>query len=146
VTPENAPVSPPTTGRILQQQPVACRSRVTNHNALLPGVDGRSKAARRFRDIVAALVADQGGLDRCSEARLQLIRRFAAAAVMSEQMETRIAAGESIDVGEYSQLSSTMVRCASRIGIDRRARNVTPALRDYIEGVARRHDDGQDDD
>ena len=45
--------------------------------------------ARRSRDIVAAIVSDQGGLDRLAEACVQLIRRFAAAAVMAEQAEAR---------------------------------------------------------
>jgi hypothetical protein len=41
----------------------------------LPGLDGRSASARRFRDPVNAFVADMGGLDRCSEIRLWLLRR-----------------------------------------------------------------------
>jgi len=36
----------------------------------LPGLDGRSASARRFRDLVNAFVADMGGLDHCSEIRL----------------------------------------------------------------------------
>jgi hypothetical protein len=35
---------------------------VTNHKDL-PGLDGRSATARRFRDLVNAFVADMGGLD-----------------------------------------------------------------------------------
>jgi hypothetical protein len=41
------------------------RARVTNHKDLLPGLDGRSATARRFRDLVNAFIADMGGLDRC---------------------------------------------------------------------------------
>src|SRR6478609_6276202 len=65
----------------------SARSRVTNGRELLPQVDGRSLVARRYRDISHAIMVDQGGANACSEARLQLIRRFAAAAVMAEQME-----------------------------------------------------------
>jgi hypothetical protein len=39
------------------------RSRITNGRDVLPNVDGRSIVARRFRDIVSAMVADQGGAD-----------------------------------------------------------------------------------
>jgi hypothetical protein len=39
-------------------------------------VDGRSIIARRYRDIAHAIQIEQG--DEISEARLQLIRRFAA--------------------------------------------------------------------
>ena len=107
------------------------RSRVTNHRDLLPNIDGRSLIARRYRDIVAAVIADQGGLDRMAEARLQLTRRFAACAVLAESMEARMANGEALDIGEYSQLASTMVRVAARIGISRTARDITPHPLDF---------------
>jgi hypothetical protein len=55
---------------------------------------------------------------------LQLIRRFAAAAVLAEQMEARLANGEQIDIAEHATLSSTLVRLAQRIGIDRVPRDV----------------------
>jgi hypothetical protein len=109
------------------------RSRITNGGDILPGIDGRSVIARRYRDIVSAILVDQGGEQHCSESRLQLIRRFAAAAVLAEQMEARLANGEQIDIAEHAQLASTLVRIANRIGIDRRAKNVTPSLRDYLE-------------
>jgi hypothetical protein len=60
-----------------------------------------------------------------SESRLQLIRRFAAAAVLAEQMESRLANGEQIDIAQHAALSSTLVRLAAKIGIDRIPRDVT---------------------
>ena len=109
------------------------KSRITNGRDLLPGdVDGRSAEARRFRDIVNAVLVDQGGIDRCTEARFQLIRRFAAACVMAEQMEGRLVLGEVIDIERHSLLCSTLVRIAQRIGIARVPKNVTPTLADYL--------------
>ena len=102
------------------------RSRVTNHRDLLPNIDGRSLIARRYRDIVAAVIVDQGGLDRMAEARLQLVRRFAACAVLAESMEARLVNGEALDIAEYSTLTSTLVRVAQRIGINRVAKDITP--------------------
>src|SRR3984893_3781455 len=66
------------------------RSRMTNGTALLPDIDGRSAIARRLKDITSAILADQGGADQCSQSRLQLVRRFAAAAVLAEQLESRL--------------------------------------------------------
>jgi hypothetical protein len=109
------------------------RSRVTNHQDLLPNTDGRSLVARRFRDIVSQIIIDQGGLDRMAEARLQLIRRFAACAVLCEAQESRMAKGEDLDLQEYSTLTSTLVRVAQRIGINRTARDITPSLKEYTE-------------
>jgi hypothetical protein len=102
------------------------RSRMTNGTALLPDIDGRSAIARRLKDITSGILADQGGADQCSESRLQLVRRFAAAAVLAEQMESRLANGEQIDIQEHALLCSTLTRLAQRIGIERRARDVTP--------------------
>jgi hypothetical protein len=87
----------------------------------------RSAMARRFKDIISAILVDQGGEDQCSESRRQLIRRFAAAAVLAEQMEARLASGEPIDprfITEHATLSSTLVRLAQRIGINRVAKLV----------------------
>ena len=108
------------------------RSAVSNGKEILPGVDGRSIVARRFRDIVSAIAVDQGGADRMSEARMQLVRRFAAAAVIAETIEAALANGEEINIQEHALLSSTLTRLASKIGIDRRTRNITPSLREYL--------------
>jgi hypothetical protein len=111
------------------------RSRVSNGGDVLPNTDGRSFVVRRYRDITDAIFIDQGGEDRCSESRKQLIRRFAAAAVIAEQMEARLANGEDINITEHAQLSSTLVRIAQRIGINRRLRDITPALPDYLDAA-----------
>jgi hypothetical protein len=107
------------------------RSRVTNGHALLPGVDGRSALARRYHDLVAALVGDAGGIELVSETRLQLIRRFSALASQAEGIEARAALGEPINLGEFALISSTMVRLASRLGLDRRTRDLTPTIEEY---------------
>ena len=109
------------------------RSRLTNKKELLPGVDGRTIIYRRFRDIASQIAADQGGLDQLSEARLQLVRRFAATAVLAEQLEADLANGQEIDIERHALLCSTLTRLAQRIGIDRRARNITPTLSQYME-------------
>jgi hypothetical protein len=132
------PVTPnscATNARVAPMSPTA-RSRVSNGADLLPGIDGRSATARRYRDILAALASDQGGAARLSEARQQLCRRFAALAVQAEAMEARLARGEPIDLQEHALIASTLVRLAARIGIDRRARNVVPDLHDYLESKA----------
>jgi hypothetical protein len=110
----------------------ALRARVTNHKDLLPGLDGRSATARRFRDLVNAFVADMGGLDHCSEIRLGLVRRLAATTVQAEILEARMVNGEAIDIATLCTLASTTVRLSQRLGLERRARNVTPSLGQYL--------------
>ena len=101
------------------------KSRVSLGKDILPDCDGRSTIARRYRDISAAILADQGGESVCSETRQQLIRRFSAAAVIAEQMESALANGKDIDVPAHCQLTSTMVRVAHRIGVDRIPKDIT---------------------
>jgi hypothetical protein len=120
----------------LKRRSVTNRARVTNNADKLPGVDGRSAVARRYHDLIIAISTDAGGADRCSEARLQLIRRFAAAACLAELMESRMANGEQIDITEHALLTSSMVRVAQRIGINRRAKEIVPSLQQYLEGKA----------
>jgi hypothetical protein len=108
------------------------RSAVTNHKGLLPGLDGRSASARRFRDLVSAFVADMGGLDRCSEIRLGLLRRLAATTVQAEMLEARMVNGEAIDIATLCTLASTTVRLSQRLGLERRARDVTASLGQYL--------------
>lgn len=122
----------PTARRVPTAGKAQARSRLSNGRDVLPDVDGRSVVARRYRDIIGAVVSDQGGAEHLSEARLQLIRRFSAASVLAEQMEARLARGEQFNIQEYSLLVSTMVRVAQRIGIERRSRNVTPSLGQYL--------------
>jgi hypothetical protein len=110
----------------------ALRSRVTNHKDLLPGLKGTSSAARRFRDLVNAFIADSGGLDQCSEIKLGLLRRLAATTVQSELLEARMINGEEISIIELCQLASTTVRISSRVGLERVPRNVSPTLREYL--------------
>jgi hypothetical protein len=91
---------------------------------------------RRYRDLVIEIVADQGGVEICASARLQLIRRFAAASVIAEGLEASLVEGKPIDITEHAQLCSSLVRIAQRIGINQRLKNVTPHLRDYLEAHA----------
>ena len=116
----------------LSELPSRTRSAVTNQKDLLPGLDGRSASARRFRDLVNAFVADMGGLDRCSEIKLGLVRRLAATTVQAEMLEARMVNGEAIDIATLCTLASTTVRLSQRLGLERRARNVTPSVGQYL--------------
>jgi hypothetical protein len=115
------------------------RSKVTNHRDLLPYIaDGRARQARRFRDCVRALICDAGGIENLSEVKLGLVRRLAAATVLSEDLEVRAVNGEPIDIGTFCQLASTTVRLASRLGIERVARSINdPTLAIYEQELAR---------
>ena len=116
---------------IATRKPTA-RSRVSNGKDWLAGVDQRSSIARRYRDLMAEAIADSGGISECSQARLQLIRRLAALSVQLEGLEAKLADGADIDIGEYTSLTSTLVRVVSRLGINRTARDTGLTLNDIM--------------
>ncbi len=107
------------------------RSRVSNATVLMDRVDGRSALARRFRDILAQIVVDQGD-SGISEAKMALIRRFCATVIMAEAIETELVEGREVNVEKHALLVSSLVRLAGRIGIDRKARDISPSLGDYL--------------
>lgn len=100
------------------------RAAVSNHKDLLPGLDGRSASARRFRDLVLSYISDSGGIENCSEVRLGLIRRLASTTVAAELLEARMVNGESVDLNKLCTLASTTVRLATRLGIERQPKPV----------------------
>jgi hypothetical protein len=107
------------------------RSRLTNGSAVfLDGVDGRRTLARRYRDILAQLVSDLGGDP--SEAQAIIARRAATLAVWCEQCETDMASGKPIDIGEFTTATNALRRLLSDLGLERRARDITPTLAEYI--------------
>jgi hypothetical protein len=134
-----APIIDPTAPRKPQ-----ARSRVSNGRDVLPGTDGRLLISRRYRDIAAAILADQGPANQLSEARKQLIRRYAAASVLAEQMEAKLANGEMINITEHALLVSTLVRIAGRIGISiHRQTKRVPTLEEYL-ALKRETEDAED--
>jgi hypothetical protein len=104
------------------------RSRVTNGQDVLPGVDNRSMRGRRYYDIQTAITNDQGGAEHLPEVKLQLIRRFSGTSVIAEEMEAQYVRGEQINIQDYALECSTLVRLARQIGVNRIARDVTPTL------------------
>jgi hypothetical protein len=104
------------------------RSAVTNGSRLfLDGdIDGRSPAARRFRDLFHAVIADLGGMGNTSEGERQLARRAAALSVQCELAEATMAKGAAIDTEDYVRLVNGLNRTLGSIGLKRRARDVTP--------------------
>jgi hypothetical protein len=78
------------------------------------------------------MISDAGGVENCTEIRLGLIRRLAAATVLSEEIEGKAVNGEPVDLGAFCQLASTTVRLATRLGVGRVPRDVSPSLADII--------------
>ena len=103
---------------------------------LVGAVDGRTKPALAFKNAVADFVADLGGEQAISRAELELVRRCAGLAVLAAQHEAAIVAGEKVDAESYIAIANAQGRALTRLGLKRVVRDITPRLKDIIEGRA----------
>jgi hypothetical protein len=94
-------------------------------------LDGRTNAAKVFDRLCADIEADLGGRDQLSTIEATLIEAYAGAAVTLNHLNTRLALGLEIDLSQHAQAVSAMVRVASRLGLQRRAKTVE-SLQDYL--------------
>ncbi len=114
--------------------PPTTRSRLTNGRELfLADVDGRSREARRYRDVYVALVAHLGGEDHASETKRHLAKRASALIVWAEVEEAKLATGEKLDVQTYTTAVNALRRLLVDLGLERVARDVTPSLGEYLD-------------
>jgi hypothetical protein len=100
-------------------------------------LDGRTNAAKIFDRMVGDIHADLGGKDQLSAIEMALVEAFAGAAVTLDNLNTRLLLGQTIDLSEHALCVSAMVRVASRLGLQRRAKNITPTLHQYLEAAER---------
>lgn len=102
---------------------------------ILEGVDMRTHGGRRFKELCADLI-DHLCADPTAP-QFAIIRRAAALAVWCEQAEAGQAQGADLDVATYTTATNALRRLLADLGLERRARDITPALSDYIAGKAR---------
>ena len=104
------------------------RSSVTNGSRLfaIAGLDGRTQTARRFRDLVEVMTLDLGGADLLSEGQRQLIRRAASLSIMAESIEADLARDLAFDFNDYGMVCDRLRRILESLGLERRAREITP--------------------
>ena len=111
------------------------RSRVTNGSVLLPGIDGRSVWVRRCKDIITSHLSDRGGEENTSEAERSIIRRASVITVELERLEARFAAAGEASAEEldlYQRTAGNLRRLLEAVGLQRRAKQVTPTLGEYL--------------
>jgi hypothetical protein len=104
------------------------RSAVTNGKAL-PGVDGRSRYARRYYDLCADLAHDLGG--GLSTAEMSIVRQAAALTVKSEELQAAIVKGEPISTDDAVRLANASARLLAALRTKRR-QPAGPTLAEYL--------------
>lgn len=126
----------PATRSAIAPRSAANRSRVTNGRALfVEAIDGRSREARRFRDVLSEIVSDLGGPDTLSEGQRQLARRASMLSVQCEVLEGQAVAGKAIDLEVFGKLTDRLGRTFQRLGLRRKQRDVTPTVAEYLRSL-----------
>ena len=115
-------------------RPLKVRSRVSNGRALfVEDIDERSPRARRYRDVLAEIIADLGGDSLLSEGQRQLARRAASVSLEAETIESALVDGKPVDMESYLKIVSACNRTFTTIGLKRLPRDITPSPREYAD-------------
>ncbi len=104
-------------------------------------LDGRTLAARRAHELIAAISRDLTGSDDMSgltEGVKQLIQRAAILGAMVESNEACWLGGEAVDLTSYFTALNNQRRILVTLGLDRRAKDVTPpSVENYLDHIAK---------
>jgi hypothetical protein len=98
----------------------------------LDDLDRRSTACRYALALKDGFVSDLGGFDNTTVAQRELAQRASILGAMLEDTEVKWLRGDPIQLGEYCTLVYAQRRVLSDIGLERRQRDVTPALSQYL--------------
>jgi hypothetical protein len=99
----------------------------------LDDLDGRTLAARRARMLVEDIESDLGGPKNISAAMRELVVRAAVLGALLQDGEARLLAGEKVDFAQHLAAINSQRRVLTTLGLDRRTRDVTPNLGDYLQ-------------
>lgn len=112
--------------------PAASRSAKTNDRRAFLAGDGHSVWARRQRDLEVLYGDDLGGESTLSEFQLGLISTCATLRCELEKLEGRLSVGEAVDLDQFGRLVGHYRRVCETLGIERRARDISPTLSDIL--------------
>ena len=104
-------------------------------------LDGRTRPAQLFDRLVAEIRSDLGGSDQLSAIERTLIDGYCGACVLLDDANARILLGQDVDVSVMSQLINSMTKIASKLGLQRRLKDVSPDLQTYLQARAQQTND-----
>jgi hypothetical protein len=98
----------------------------------LSSLDKRTSAAKRTHELIAGIATDLGGAEHLTEGAKQLVQRAAVLGAFIEDCEARWVAGEPFVVADYLPAINAQRRVLESLGLERRAKDVTPTLSAYL--------------
>lgn len=98
----------------------------------LGDLDGRTQAARYAREKRAEVVADLGGEDGLSTLERIAVDNVVLLAALVNDVGIRWLRGEDVETESVPTLANSFNRTAAAIGWQRRAKDVTPSIHEYV--------------
>jgi hypothetical protein len=102
----------------------------------LDSLDRRTAASRRAHELITGIATDLGGAEHLTEGSRQLVQRAAVLGAFIEDCEARWIGGEPFEVADYLPAINAQRRILETLGLERRARDVTPSLANYLAAKA----------
>ena len=99
----------------------------------LADVDRRTRAAQEAFGLRDDLAGDLGGWEHLSAMQRELVENSAILGAMLKDASATYLSGGAVDLAEFMALTNAQRRLLSDLGLERRARDVTPALSSYIQ-------------
>ncbi len=107
------------------------RTRVGNGSSLFTEkINQQSTPARRYREILAQILADIGGDP--TELQMQIARRAVSLSLWAESIEARLVSGDEVDIATFATVANALRRLLGDLGIGRRAIDITQPLDRYL--------------
>jgi hypothetical protein len=89
-------------------------------------LDGRRNAVATFDKHAREIQNDLGGYEALSAVQLALVEAFVGESLVMQTMNAKIMLGQEVDLGLHALVAGAMCRLATRLGVKRQARDVTP--------------------
>jgi hypothetical protein len=102
----------------------------------LTDLDQRTRAYKQAVSLKSGFLSDLGGEEHATVAQQELAQRGAVLGAMLEDQEVKWLAGSPVELDKYCTLVNAQRRVLNDIGLERRARDVTPKLSDYLDAKA----------
>lgn len=89
----------------------------------------------RARGLIANIESDLGRSDHLSTGQRQLVQRAAVLGALCESYEASWITGEPVVIEAYRAGINTQRRVLATLGLERRSRDVTPSLDQYLNAI-----------
>lgn len=102
----------------------------------LADVDRRTRAAQEAFALRDDLAGDLGGWDHLSAMQRELVENSAILGAMLKDASATYLSGGAVDLAEFMALTNAQRRLLSDLGLERKARDVTPSIQTYMASKA----------